>query len=272
MKKLKKYRALFFDGDGVLWKLNQPLPGIQEIFHLINSQDLKWALLTNNNTQTVEEYINKLGEFNIPANSFNVYSSSTAAAAYLLSCFGKAARIHLIGMPGLQKTLEDSGFIVSTGEEIPQGKVVAVVAGMDPFINFQKITIAMRLIQNGAAFIATNTDGTFPAPEGLYPGTGMIIGALQFSSGVQPFVAGKPHPAIFQAALEKLEIDAQNALMVGDRLETDIKGAAELGIDTAAVLTGIASKEEISQSTIKPDFIFDDLIHLHQELKQTFLS
>jgi HAD superfamily hydrolase (TIGR01450 family) len=141
---------------------------------------------------------------------------------------------------------------------------------MDPELNYRKVTVAVRLILNGAAFVATNTDGTFPAPDGLYPGTGMVVGALQFASGKKPYIAGKPHPAIFQAALKRLGVHAGDTLMIGDRLETDIKGANELGIDSAVLLTGVTSREDISQSSIKPDFIFKDLIELHHSLQEVF--
>ncbi len=270
MIKLKGYQAILFDGDGVLWKLNHPLPGIDLIFDFLRDRDLKWALLTNNNSQTVEEYIKKLGKFGILADARNVFSSSTAATEYLLERFGKGAQLHVVGMKGLIETLQRAGFSITQGEDQPQEEVAAVVAGMDPFLNYKKVTIAMRLILNGAAFIATNTDGTFPAPDGIYPGTGMIVGALQFASGVQPYVAGKPHPAIFQSALKSLGVDPEETLMVGDRLETDILGAGALGIHTAVVLTGITSREEIAQSKIKPDFIFDDLSHLHHALNHIY--
>ena len=270
MLKLEEYQAILFDGDGVLWKLNHPLPGIDQLFDFLQDQNLKWALLTNNNTQTVAEYIKKLANFGIYAGIGNVFSSSTATTGYLLERFGKGAQLHVVGMKGLIETLQRAGFSITQGEDQPRGEVAAVVAGMDPLINYKKVTIAVRLILNGAAFIATNTDGTFPAPNGLYPGTGMVVGALQFASGVQPYVAGKPHRAIFQSALKSLGVAPEETLMIGDRLETDIKGAAALGIHTAAVLTGITSREEIAQSKIKPDFIFDDLNHLHQALKKVY--
>jgi len=270
MMKLKRYKAILFDGDGVLWKLNQPLPGIDPLFEFIREQELKWALLTNNNTRTIEEYINKLGNFGISANNQTVFSSSSAATEYLLDRFGKGAQLHVIGMKGLTDTLLNAGFSITKGEEHPRDNTTAVVAGMDPQLNYKMVTIAVRLIQNGAAFIATNTDGTFPTPDGIFPGTGMVIGALQFASGVEPYIAGKPHPAIFQSALRNLEVEPVDSLMVGDRLQTDIQGAAAIGIHTAAVLTGITSQEEIAQSKIKPDFIFDDLIHLHKALRKVY--
>ena len=100
----------------------------------------------------------------------------------------------------------------------------------------------------------------------------MVIGALQFTSGVTPFVAGKPHPAIFQAALKEFDAKPEETLMVGDRLETDILGASNLGIRTAAVLTGVTSREEISRSEIKLDFIYEDISQLHQALIEVYQS
>ena len=270
--KLVKFKTILLDADGVLWKSNNPIPGINLFFDFLAENRINWALLTNNSTRTAQDYIDKLGKFGISANSNSVFTSSSTTAEYLLERFGRGAPLHVVGMDGLTTTLEDAGFQISIGEENPENEVVAVVAGMDRQINHQKIKIAMRLIVNGAAFIATNTDGSFPTPEGINPGTGMVIGALQFTSGVKPFVVGKPHPAIFQTALKEFGAKPEDTLMVGDRLETDILGASNLGIRTAAVLTGVTSREEISRGDIKPDFIYDDISQLHQALLEVFHS
>ena len=268
--KLKKYKTILLDGDGVLWKSEDPIPGINSFFDFLIDNGISWALLTNNNTRTAQDYINKLNKFGIPADKTSVYTSSTVTAAYLLEKFGPGAQLHAVGMDGLITTLIETGFNLTHGEQIPESPVAAVVAGMDRQINHQKIKIAMRLILGGAAFIATNTDGSFPTPEGINPGTGMVIGALQATSGVAPYVAGKPHPAIFQTALKAFNAHPSETLMVGDRLETDIKGASSLGIPTAAVLTGVTSREDISQNEIKPDFIFEDISALHQALNEVY--
>ncbi len=268
--KLKKYKAILLDGDGVLWKSNQPIPGIKPFFDLLNELDIPWALLTNNNTRTAQYYIEKFVGFGIEAGPGSVYTSSTVTADYLLEKYGKEAPLHVIGMDGLTCTLKNAGFKFSHGEQQPEKKVAAVVAGMDREINLQKITIAMRLIMDGADFIATNTDGSFPTPEGINPGTGTVIGALQFASGAKPYVVGKPQPAIFLTALKALGCLPKDTLMVGDRLETDILGANQLNIQTAAVLTGVTSREEISQHAIQPNFIFDDISALHQALNKVY--
>jgi 4-nitrophenyl phosphatase len=267
---LKKYAAILLDGDGVLWKANDPIPGINPFFDFLAEHEIRWALLTNNNTRTAKDYIDKLRGFGIQADKNSVFTSSTVTADYLLGKYGPGAALHVVGMDGLITTLVEAGFKVTHGEQQPRDGVVAVVAGMDRQINHEKIKIAMRLILEGAAFIATNTDGSFPTPEGINPGTGMVIGALQFTSGVKPYIAGKPYPAIFETALHTLGADPSQALMVGDRLETDILGANQLGIESAAVLTGVTSREEIAAKDIKPNLIFDDIDALHQALRELY--
>jgi 4-nitrophenyl phosphatase len=269
---LQQYKTILLDGDGVLWKSNQPIPGIKPFFDFLNERGVRWALLTNNNTRTAQDYIDKLGSFGIQAGPDSVFTSSTVTADYLLENYGRDVFLHVVGMDGLLKTLTEAGFEFTSGEEQPDRKVTAVVAGMDREINLKKITIAMRLIMGGADFIATNTDGSFPTPEGINPGTGTVIGALQFASGIKPYVVGKPQPAIFLTALKALDARPEDTLMVGDRLNTDILGANLLGIQTAAVLTGVTSREEISQNEIQPDFIFDDITSLHQALEEAYKS
>jgi len=267
---LKKYTSILLDGDGVLWKSDDPIPGINSFFSFLGEQGIKWALLTNNNTRTAQNYIDKLKGFGIPAGPGSVFTSSTVTADYLLGKYGAGTRLHVVGMDGLTHTLLEAGFQITVGEEQPTDGVAAVVAGMDRELNHEKIKIAMRLILAGADFVATNTDPSYPTPEGINPGTGMVIGALQFASGVAPYIAGKPFPAIFQTALKAINAEIEDTLMVGDRLETDILGANQLGIDTAAVLTGVTSREEIQAKDIKPDFIYQDIIALHEELSEVF--
>jgi 4-nitrophenyl phosphatase len=118
--------------------------------------------------------------------------------------------------------------------------------------------------------VATNTDGSFPTPEGINPGTGMVIGAIKATTNIEPTVIGKPQTAIFETALKRFNERPENALMVGDRLETDILGASRLGIQTVAVLTGVTSQEEITNHEIKPDHIFDSISDFHKRLKEDF--
>ncbi|HDD62671.1 MAG: haloacid dehalogenase [Chloroflexota bacterium] len=268
--KLKKYKAILFDGDGVLWKSDHPLNGIIPLFDFLAKKEIHWALLTNNNSHTIQHYLDKFAGMGIQIQPGSVFTSATVTAAYLLDQYGPGASLHVVGSKGLIYTLDQAGFSLSHGEDEPQGTIAAVVAGMDLEINYQKIKIAMRLILNGAAFIATNTDGSYPTSEGINPATGMVIGALQVSSGVTPYVVGKPHKAIFEAALDELGVKPEEALMVGDRLDTDILGANQYGVHSAAVLTGISSRETIEESTIKPSFVFENITTLLQALAKVY--
>lgn len=266
----QKFNTFLFDGDGVLWKADEPIKGIQPLFSLLDEKRINWALLTNNNTRTAQNYVDKLINFGVAANVSQVFTSSTATAAYLLEKFGEGAPIHVVGMDGLLTTLDQAGFLISTGETPPDHKVCAVVSGMDRQITHDKIKVAMRLIMGGAEFIATNTDGSFVTPEGTNPGTGMVIGALQFTSGVEPIIMGKPQAAIFQAAIKHFKTTPEKCVMVGDRLNTDILGASQLGISTILVLTGVNSRDDALNGDIRPDMILEDIQELYQLLKESF--
>jgi 4-nitrophenyl phosphatase len=144
---------------------------------------------------------------------------------------------------------------------------VAVVAGMDRQITHDKIKIAIRQIFQGADFIATNIDGTFPTDEGLNPGTGMVIGALAYTAERKPIIVGKPETAIFEAALSKMKANRESTIMVGDKLTTDILGAQRAGITSVDVLSGVTTKEILATSEIQPDYVFDDLAAITAAMK-----
>jgi 4-nitrophenyl phosphatase len=263
---------VLLDGDGVLWKSNLPLPGFQELFQFLEDHEIGWALLTNNNGHPVSTYLDRFESFGIKISPRSIFTSSTATASYLVEKYGSGASLHVIGMEGLIQALKNAGFQITVGVEKPPGPVSAVVAGMDLDLTYPKVILAMRLILNGAEFVATNTDSHYPRPDGIYPATGMVIGALQGSTNVMPYVVGKPYPAIYNAALKELNSNPEDTLMVGDRLDTDILGANRLGIDSAAVLTGTTSREEINTSDIKPGFVFEDLPALIQALVKNYGS
>jgi HAD superfamily hydrolase (TIGR01450 family) len=171
-------------------------------------------------------------------------------------------------MSGVIETLQNAGFLVSFGEKMPDHSVVAVAAGMDRDLTYDKAKVATRLILGGAEFVATNTDGTYPTPEGLSPGTGMTIGALRGTTGVKPTVIGKPGQAIFKAALEAMEADKATTAMIGDRLETDILGAQRLGIPTIGVLSGVTTREQMADSDIQPDVVYESIAELAEVLEK----
>jgi 4-nitrophenyl phosphatase len=265
---LKGIKTFLIDGDGVLWRGDQPMPGLNRFFEILDARGIRWALLTNNNTRTVSDYLAKLAGFGIEADASQIFTSSTVTADYLKRKYGIGAPVHAVGMKGVIDTLRDAGFNVTTGEEMPDHSVAAVAAGMDRSLTFDKAKVATRLILAGAEFVATNTDGTFPTADGLSPGTGMVIGALKGTTGVEPTVIGKPEAAIYEAALSALALDKATAAMIGDRLETDILGAQRVGIQTIGVLSGVTSSEQMAASNIRPDIVFEDIADLASAMEK----
>jgi 4-nitrophenyl phosphatase len=269
---LANLRTLLIDGDGVLWRGDKAVPGLDHFATVLRQRGIRWALLTNNNTRTVADYVTKLSGFGLDADASMIFASSTVTADYLKTRYGVGAPIHAVGMSGLIEALKEAGCDLTHGEQAPEHDVVAVAAGMDRDLNFEKVKIAIRLILNGAEFVATNTDGTYPTPDGLSPGTGMVIGALQASSGVTPTVIGKPERAIFEAAMKALDADVATTAMIGDRLETDILGAQRIGIATIGVLSGVSTKEQLVGSEIQPDVVYESIAEVAQALDEATLT
>ncbi len=250
---LQNIRAVILDGDGVLWRGSQPLPGLQALFHFFQDAGLPYILATNNSTSTVQDYVRKLRSFGIEAEPKNVVTSAIAAADYLGVTYGPELRVHVVGEAGLHEVMRMAGY--------PSVMVEAevVVVGMDRDLTYEKLRRATTLIRNGARFIGTNGDLTFPNPEGLVPGAGSILAALEASTGQKPFIIGKPEPTMFEMALHRLGTAPDQTLMVGDRLETDILGALRAGLVTALVLSGVTSASQLKEDTITPDLVFEDI-------------
>jgi 4-nitrophenyl phosphatase len=162
----------------------------------------------------------------------------------------------VIGESGLVKTIKASGLSVSRQNPL------AVIVGLDKEITYNKLKEATLLIRSGVPFIATNPDRTFPSPEGIVPGAGSIIAALEAATDVKPVVLGKPNPEMFLLALHRLGSSPQSTLVVGDRLETDIAGAQAQGCLTGLVLSGVSSDEDEKKWKPSPDFVCPDLTDL----------
>ena len=144
----------------------------------------------------------------------------------------------MVGQPGLKRTLAEYGHQVvdETAKDVQ-----VVVGSVDYNLSYDKLKHASMLIRSGCQFIGTNPDVTLPTPEGLVPGSGTVIGALEIASATKPTLIGKPEPLLYQMALKQLDLHPEETLAIGDRLETDITGAQAAGMHTALVLTGASS-------------------------------
>jgi 4-nitrophenyl phosphatase len=260
---LNSVKTLLLDGDGVLWHGDRPAPGLDRFFDQLNARQIRWGLLTNNATRGADHLVEKFRAFGVDADPGVIFTSALATANYLSHSISPGATVYVIGEVGLQEALTSSGYVVDTSPDETAGPV-AVVVSLDRTFTYEKLKKAMRLIRDGAAFIATNPDTTFPGPHGLSPGAGSLVAAVATASGVKPVIMGKPGAPLFEVAMDRLGASADTTAMIGDRLDTDILGAQRAGLRTALVLTGITSPEESSAPGIQADGVFETLADLHE--------
>lgn len=250
---LKSIQALILDMDGVLWRGNEAIGDLRSIFASIAKIGRKVIFATNNGTRTIGQYVEHLHSFGIPAEAWQIISSATASIAYLCGRFPNGGPVFIIGEDGIIEACAEHGFYHA------EEKALAVIVGLDRSLTYDKLRIATMLIRTGAAYIGTNPDLTFPTPQGLIPGAGSILAAITSASGIKPIIVGKPEPTIYQIALQRLKISPEQALVVGDRPETDIAGAQLIGCPTALVLSGVTDANQAQAWQPAPNFILKDL-------------
>lgn len=257
IKRLKpEIKAVILDMDGVLWKDKTPIIDLPRAFRLMESMGLKVILATNNTMKTPEQFAEKLESMGVKVSPDTIINSPMAAAFLVKQRFPEGGPVYIIGELGTHTALKNTGFYHS--EEYPQ----AVVVGLDRSITYDKFKEATLLIRKGLPFFGTNPDLTFPIPEGFIPGTGPFLAFLEASTGVKPIIAGKPNPYLFNLSFEKLGLDPEQIIGIGDRLETDIAGAQQAGCRTGLVLSGVSTRKEAESWEPKPDLIASDLIEL----------
>ncbi len=241
--KFSTIQGVIFDMDGVLWHDNTPLAGFYELFAWLKESGIPYAFATNNSSKTPQDYVQKfikMGVADVP--QATIFTSAVATARYLETRYMTGTRLFVFGMNGIRSALDEAGFDVSEGgTEPPQ----AVVVGIDFNMTYARLKQAALLIRNGADFIATNADKTYPTEQGLAPGASSIVAALETATDQQAEVIGKPARPIFDLVLKFLGTPAPNTLMVGDRLDTDIMGARDAGMKTALLFTGATMPEHL---------------------------
>jgi 4-nitrophenyl phosphatase len=260
-RKSKSIKAIILDMDGVLWRDNEPIGELPEIFAEIDTRGWQVALATNNATRTINQYVEKLVNFGVEIQANQIINSAQTVAIYLKKLFPQGGNVYCVGESALSNTLLEEGFNISTEN------VIAVVVAMDRQLTYEKLVQATLLIRSGAKFIATNPDRTFPTPAGLIPGTGATLAALEAASEVEPVVVGKPAPEMYRIAMQRMGTLPVNTLVVGDRLETDIAGAQEIGCLSALVLSGVTSLQRAKAWKPALDWLATDLTSLLAQFK-----
>jgi len=259
MQPLEKITHLIIDMDGVLYLGDQPMPCIQEFILFLRERHIRFILATNNSTRTSQAYVDKLARMGVTVSPEEILVSGQATARFLAREYPRGTRVHVFGMPALKQAMTEEGFVLAD-ENVP-----LVVASMDREVTYDKLKRATLLIRSGARFIATNLDPTNPSEEGLLPGTGSMIIALETASGVKATAIGKPEPTMYQLAMEQMGACPETTAAIGDRVDTDILGGKRAGLITICVLSGSSDRAEAE--SVGTDMIFDDIAHLLETWK-----
>jgi len=251
---LERVRGIAFDMDGVLYRGEQPLPAAAELVAELEKRGIGFVMVTNNATKTPEEYAAKLARMGMTVPAERIVTSAIATRDWMRQRYEPGTTVYVLGMAALQQAIYDGGYFVPAGRDAQ-----VVVNGADFTLTYEKLKIATLAIRAGADWIATNADRTFPSEEGLIPGSGAIVAALQAATDRAPIVIGKPEPAMVLRAADLLGVPPDQLLVVGDRLDTDILAGQRAGSLTALVLTGVSTLTDVRASAVQPDIVLDDL-------------
>ena len=242
---IDRHDAVLLDLDGVLHRGSEPIEGAPETVDGLHRLGVPLAFVTNNSARTPGRIAERLRAMGFEARPHEVVTSALATAELLRR---RAVRtVFVIGEEGIRAALAEAGIEVVDGEPT---EADAVVVGWDRSVDYAKLRTAALLVQRGSALVATNADRSYPAPDGLWPGAGALLAAVVTATGTEPEVVGKPAAPLFKEALRRT--GAVRALAVGDRLETDILGAASLRIDTLLVLSGAATPADLVRWAVGP--------------------
>lgn len=247
-----KITAWLTDMDGVLVHEGHVLPGAAELISKWQSAGTPFLVLTNNSIYTPRDLSARLRAGGLDVPEDRIWTSALATASFLHSQNPNGSA-YVIGESGLTQALHDVGY---TQTEINPDYVVL---GETRNFNFENLTKAVRLINGGARFIATNPDPTGPSAEGVLPATGSVAALLTKATGKHPYIVGKPNPMMFRSAMRKIGAHSESTGMIGDRMDTDVVAGIEAGLHTVLVLTGIADQKEIEKYPFRPTEILNSV-------------
>lgn len=231
------------------------LPGATDVIKQWQAQGLRFLVLTNNSIYTPRDLAARLKAtgLNIPEES--IWTSALATADFLHSQKPKGTA-YVIGEAGMTTALHEVGYTQT--DVNPDYVVLAETRNF----NFEMLTKAIRLINNGSRFIATNPDATGPSAEGPLPATGSVAALISKATGKEPYIVGKPNPMMFRSAMNKIDAHSESTGMIGDRMDTDVVAGIEAGLHTVLVLTGIADATEIAKYPYRPNEILNSIADL----------
>jgi len=252
-------RAWLSDMDGVLVHEEEPIPGAAEFVQRLSRIGRPFLLLTNNSIFTPRDLKARLHRSGIDVPEDAIWTSALATAQFLDNQRPKGTA-YVIGEAGLTTAMHEIGYVMT--ERDPD----YVVLGETRTYSFEAITTAIRLIDRGARFIATNPDVSGPSLHGPIPATGSVAALITKATGIDPYFVGKPNPLMMRSALNRIDAHSETTVMVGDRMDTDVVSGLEAGMFTVLVLTGSTRRDEAEAFPYRPSRIVESIADLLDEL------
>ncbi len=260
-KTLKRIKGITFkvislfilDLDGTFYLGNKLLDGSSDFIESIRRREKRFVFLTNNNAYDHSSYVERLRHMGIDIDSEQIFTSGDATLIYLKDRLPKA-RVHLLGTPALKRQFKDNGI------ELTDVSPDVAILAFDMTLTYWKLTRFCHSVEKGIKYIATHPDPTCPDEKGILVDTGSMIELIYKATGRRPDeIIGKPNPSIVELLLKKFHVSKKNAMIIGDRLMTDIKTGINAGITSVLTLSGETKLEELKMSEVKPDFVINSI-------------
>ncbi|MEV8330682.1 HAD-IIA family hydrolase [Streptomyces niveus] len=248
----KPIESWLTDMDGVLIHEGVPVPGADAFIKRLRETGRPFLVLTNNSIYTPRDLHARLSRMGLDVPVESIWTSALATAKFLDNQH-PGGTAYAIGEAGLTTALHDAGYVLTDAD--PD----FVILGETRTYSFEALTKAIRLINDGARFIATNPDNTGPSPEGALPATGSVAALITKATGKDPYFIGKPNPLMMRTGLNALGAHSESSAMIGDRMDTDILAGLEAGMETFLVLTGVTGTADIDQYPFRPTNVVDSI-------------
>ena len=250
IEQIKNKKGFICDMDGVIYHGNKLLPGVKEFVDWLKKEKKNFVFLTNSSERTPKELQEKLSRLGVEVDRSHFYTSALATATFLAGQRPKASA-YIIGEAGLINALYNVGYTMNNVD--PE----YVVIGESKSYSFERIETAVNLVLNGAKLIGTNPDTTGPIENGITPATKALVAPIELATGKSAYFIGKPNPLMMRIALKKLGVTREEAIIIGDRMDTDIIAGIESEIETVLVLSGVTHKKDISHYSYRPHYILN---------------
>ena len=250
MENLRSKKGFLCDMDGVIYHGNQLLPGVREFVQWLQEEGKSFLFLTNSSERSPLELAQKLSRMGMDVDESHFYTSALATAKFIASQSPRCTAF-VIGAPGLFNALYEAG--ITMNDVNPD----YVIVGETSNYNYESILKAVHFVRGGARLIGTNTDLTGPSERGIIPACRALMAPIELATGKNAYYVGKPNPLMMRTGLRILGVHSADAVMIGDRMDTDMVAGIETGLDTVLVLSGVTRREDIGKFPYRPRLVLD---------------